>query len=100
MDNLSLPIDSTKRAQGDLTRFPLEPNWQAGGVGTALGGHGGHDDGVEMVVISSGEMMRQGWVLLVSRPLVGSRRTRTTSNLEATTFSLSPTETLMAHHDR
>ena len=36
--------------QGDLTRFPLELNWQAGGVGTVLGRHGGHDDGVEMVV--------------------------------------------------
>ena len=36
--------------QHDLTRFPLESNRHAGGVGTALGGHGGHDDGVDMVV--------------------------------------------------
>lgn len=36
--------------QHDLTRFPLESNRHVGRVGTALGGHGGHDDGVDMVV--------------------------------------------------
>ena len=36
--------------QHDLARFPLESNLHAGGVGTALGGHRYHDDGVDMVV--------------------------------------------------
>ena len=44
--------------------------------------------------------MRQGRVLRISRPSVGSRRTRKTSNREVTTSSFSdPTETLMAHYD-
>lgn len=36
--------------QHDLTRFTFESNRHTGGVGTALGGHGGHDDGVDMVI--------------------------------------------------
>ena len=36
--------------QQDLTRFSLESNRQAGGVGTALGRHRGYDDGVDMAI--------------------------------------------------
>ncbi len=86
--------------QHDLTRFPLESNRHAGGVGTALGVMGATMTVSIWWFILSGEMIRQGRVLRISRPSVGSRRTRKTSNREATTSSLSdPTETSMAHHD-
>ena len=87
--------------QYDLARFSLESNRDTGGVGAALGGHGGDDDGIDMLV----HFVRgndEAWaVLRISRPSVGSRRTRKTSNREATTSSFSdPTERSMVHHDR
>ena len=36
--------------QYDLAGFPLESNRHTGGVGAALCGHGGDDDGIDMVV--------------------------------------------------
>ena len=36
--------------QHNLTRFSLESNWHAGGVGMALGRHRGYDDGVDVVI--------------------------------------------------
>ena len=36
--------------QHNLAGFPLESNRRTGGVGAALCGHGGNDDGIDMVV--------------------------------------------------
>ena len=36
--------------QDDLTRFSFESNRYARGVGTALGGHGGHDNRIDVLV--------------------------------------------------
>ena len=43
-------VDRAELIKDNLSRLSLETNGYAGGIGTALGGHGGHDDGVDVPI--------------------------------------------------
>ena len=43
-------VDRAELIKDNLSRLPLKTNGYAGGIGTALGGHGSHDDCVDMPV--------------------------------------------------
>ena len=43
-------VDRAELIKDNLSRLSLETNGYAGGIGTALGGHGSHDDRVDMPI--------------------------------------------------